>query len=161
MNDSNVVSIREAVHENTSVLRDHIARTEKKFNEYDQAMESLTDAITRVAHKTENVDAKIIGHTEWEEDYHHRDTARHNDLADKVAGIESHVVDGFARLEQAIAENDKNMRNDLSGYFQLENAAVTNGRVLAWLAKWGIVGIALAWLWSNALSPLIKKFGVF
>jgi hypothetical protein len=29
------------------------------------------------------------------------------------------------------------------------------------MAKWGIVGLALAWLWSNALSPLLKKFGVF
>jgi len=29
------------------------------------------------------------------------------------------------------------------------------------MAKWGIVGITLAWLWSNALAPLLKKFGVF
>jgi len=26
------------------------------------------------------------------------------------------------------------------------------------MAKWGI---GLAWLWSNALSPMLKKFGVF
>jgi len=27
------------------------------------------------------------------------------------------------------------------------------------MAKWGIVGIDMAWLWSNA--PLMKKSGVF
>lgn len=151
---NSVDTLREEVAANTAVVRGHIERTDQRF-------ESLTDAVTRIAHANEANYSEFVSHKTWEEGYHKADTERHNQLAGQVSTMAQTVNDGFARLEKTINDKDVQLRQDLSGYFNIETTAKTGGQVAAWLAKWGAVGIALAWTWNNWVIPLLKKFGVF
>lgn len=77
-------------------------------------------------------------------------------------GVEKNKVRNMFKANGVyIANIPKCGTQTLLSEFSLCSVGCTDKRVLAWLAKWGIVGIALAWLWSNALAPLLKKFGVF
>lgn len=116
-------------------LAAHITRTDQRF-------ENLTDIVTRVAHATEQTQLELNSHKTWEEGYHREETSKHDE-----------------RHKQITERIDK-MHEDLSLYFRSKTTVETLGGFGVWLAKLGIFGAALLWLWSNALHPMLKKFGV-
>lgn len=117
-------------------LESHITRTDRRF-------EYLTDIVTRVAHATEQTQLELNSHKNWEEGYHREETSKHDER-------HKQITDRIDRLH-----------DDLRPYFRGKTTVETLGSTGVWLAKMGIFGAALLWLWGNAIHPLMKKFGVF
>ena len=72
--------LRDLINGNTRLLESHITKTDDRFN-------SIMDTVTRIAHHSETIDNKLIGHVEWEEGYHVQEQAKYKRLEEKLDKI--------------------------------------------------------------------------
>lgn len=127
-----IANLDRRISENTDLLRQHMQDTGQRF-------EDLTDMVTRVAHAAETTQYELNSHKKWEEGYHKEERKK----------------------DEARDEKFDKLIDDLSLYFKTRSTSKNAAELAAWLAKMGIFGIVLLWIWNNGIGPLLRKFGVF